>query len=339
MLIYLKTYGTKLRVKNSLFQVSYYDENKHLKRTKFSPEKVKSIWAEQGTSLSIDAIHLAIAHDIDIVILDKLGRPTGRFLSLYPSTTTYIQKVQVQLSTDLVAFDFVIEWINKKIDNQILFLEELGKRRKGHYAQKLSAHVKEMIPIKTQLSELPPGLVKDRANSIHGLEGLASRIYFQGLSEVLPSRYKFNGRSRRPPKDIFNAFLSYGYAILYSVIERSLIKVGLNPFIGFFHRDGHQLRSMVFDFIEPFRIYVDRMVFRLFSQKKVFASHIQAIEGGVYLNYKGKELLLNAFQKYFHRKKWLLNREQRKLVAIIELQARNFVKKMLIFYENKSLSV
>jgi len=102
----------------------------------------------------------------------------------------------------------------------------------------------------------------------------------------------------RPAKDAFNVFLNYGFGVLYSRVEKCLIIAGLDPYVGFLHRDDYNQKSMVFDFIEPYRIFVETTVFRLFSAKKINKAHIDEITNGVTLNKEGKELLITALNDY-----------------------------------------
>jgi CRISPR-associated protein Cas1 len=73
---------------------------------------------------------------------------------------------------------------------------------------------------------------------------------------------------------------------------------GLDPYVGFMHRDDYNQKSMVFDFIEPYRIFVETAVFRLFAAKKVNKAHTDEIANGVTLNKEGKELLVTALNNY-----------------------------------------
>ena len=100
-----------------------------------------------------------------------------------------------------------------------------------------------------------------------GLEGTAGRTYFELLNFIMPERFKFNGRSRSPAKDEFNCLLNYGYGVLYSLVEKGCIIAGLDPYVGFVHTDYYTKKSLVFDLIEMFRIFVDQTVVYLFSQR------------------------------------------------------------------------
>jgi len=63
------------------------------------------------------------------------------------------------------------------------------------------------------------------------------------------------------------------------------------------------MKSMVCDFVEPFRIWVDRIVFRLFSRKMVAANHTEVRDGGTYLNKEGRKLLVENMREYLDEKK------------------------------------
>ncbi len=118
----------------------------------------------------------------------------------------------------------------------------------------------------------------------------------------MPTRFRFDGRSRNPAKDEFNCLLNYGYGVLYSKIEKACIIAGLDPYIGFMHTDNYNKKSLVFDLIEPFRIYVDKTVVYLFSKRKVKEEYFDKIPGGLTLNKSGKAILIEELNKNFEKK-------------------------------------
>ena len=56
---------------------------------------------------------------------------------------------------------------------------------------------------------------------------------------------------------------------MYSNVERACILSGLDPYIGIMHVDNYNRQAFVFDLIEMYRIYIDKIVFKLFTTKKV----------------------------------------------------------------------
>lgn len=115
----------------------------------------------------------------------------------------------------------------------------------------------------------------------------------------MPDRFTFEGRSRQPARDPFNAFLNYAYGILYSEVEKACVIAGLDPFVGFVHSDNYNKKSLVFDIIENFRIYADRVVFKLFSKKMVNDRMYDTLPNGVTLNKEGKKLLFDENSKFY----------------------------------------
>jgi CRISPR-associated protein Cas1 len=141
------------------------------------------------------------------------------------------------------------------------------------------------------------GTIEARRQDMLGLEGMAARSYFEALSAIMPEKYRFAGRSRNPAKDEFNALLNYGYGVLYSLVEKGCIIAGLDPYLGFLHSDSYNKKSLVFDVIEMFRIYVDETVVYLFSRRMVKDEFFEPLEQGMGLSKDGKATLIEALSK------------------------------------------
>ena len=103
-----------------------------------------------------------------------------------------------------------------------------------------------------------------------GLEGAASRIYFQELARTLAPEWEFGGRQRRPPPDPVNAMLSYGYTILAHETAAAAETAGLDPMVGFLHRHRSGRPALALDLMEEFRpATVDVAVRRLIATDQV----------------------------------------------------------------------
>jgi len=93
---------------------------------------------------------------------------------------------------------------------------------------------------------------------VRGHEGLAARAYFNLLPTLLrpevPAAMRPDGRNRRPPRDRFNALLSFGYALLYQNVLQAILAVGLEPALGFFHTPRSAAQPLVLDLMELFRL-------------------------------------------------------------------------------------
>lgn len=95
-------------------------------------------------------------------------------------------------------------------------------------------------------------------DALRGHEGVAGRYYFSGLPALLrddlDTRLQFSGRNRRPPKDCFNALLSFGYGLLYRDVMQAILAVGLEPAFGFFHQPRSAAHPLTLDLMELFRV-------------------------------------------------------------------------------------
>ncbi len=105
--------------------------------------------------------------------------------------------------------------------------------------------------------------------SIIGLEGQLAHAWFALLAKQLPPKWKFGGRNRRPPKDPVNALLSLGYTLLLSEVINGIRQAGLDPSLGFLHRDYPGRESLALDFTEIFRAGVDCFVLALLQSEKI----------------------------------------------------------------------
>lgn len=129
-----------------------------------------------------------------------------------------------------------------------------------------------------------------------GIEGTAAKLYFSAYSQMFIKNIKFTERSRRPPKDPANALLSLGYTFLLSEILSSISLVGLDPWIGFFHKPKSKKASLVLDLMEPFRMAIDEMVLKAINLAMFTLEDFRDIENnGVHL----KKEQFSKFAKLF----------------------------------------
>ncbi|HEY8657885.1 MAG TPA: CRISPR-associated endonuclease Cas1 [Chitinophagaceae bacterium] len=297
MQIYLNTYGTYLHVKDDMFEIRIPGKDKEPAKQHIAAHKVTSIVMSTSGALSTDAVILALKNNIDIIFTKSDGHPIGRIWHSKLGSTTKIRKRQLEASLGKEAIIFTKAWITEKMTNQLEFIKDLKKHR-PQMANFLNDKIVRIENLIVSVDKLDKDKIEEIADTIRGLEGTAGRLYFETINYVLPEQYQFNGRSMRPAKDSFNAFLNYGFGVLYSRVEKSLMLAGLDPYVGFLHRDDYNQKSMVFDFIEPYRIHVETTVFRLFSAKKVNKAHTDEITNGITLNKEGKELLITALNGY-----------------------------------------
>ncbi len=294
MQLVINTYGSYLRKSGNCFLVRKDD-----RVFEVSANKVDSILITTAAYISTDAIKFAVENNIDIVFLDTYGQPYGRVWHPRLGSTTLIRRRQLELHDHPEGLTMVKKWSIQKLNNQIEFLKRLKKTRNGRNND-LERCIGEMEHLKAQMKQLT-GTLDERRQALLGIEGMSSRIYFEALSSIMPEKYAFPGRSRNPAKDEFNAMLNYGYGVLYSMVEKACIIAGLDPYIGFLHTDNYNKKSLVFDIIEMFRIFVDETVVFLFTRRRVRDEYFDKIPGGLSLNKEGKAILIEALNETFEK--------------------------------------
>lgn len=327
MQLFINTPGTYLHVKDEMFEVRFTKEGKEEKH-QIAAHKVSSIVMPRAAALSTDSIHLAMKFNIDIVLVENDGHPIGRFWHSKLGSTTKIRKSQLEASLSSAAVRWTKQWILKKMENQADFIQDLMKHRQTQhdFLKDQSDKIRALAVSTTQLQGEKIG---DIADTLRGLEGTAGRIYFETVSAVMHDAYAFQGRSSRPAKDPFNAFLNYAYGILYSRVERALVIAGIDPYLGFLHRDDYNQLSMVYDFIEPYRIHAETAVFRLFSARKINAAHTDSITNGFSLNADGKRLLAEHFVDYLDNQTVRYNGRNLTRMHGMQLDAHQFANTLI----------
>ena len=297
MHLHINTYGSYVHVRDDMFEIRRKNEQGEVEKKQFAASRVTGIVMTMGSALSTDAIRLAMQHNVDLLFVEHDGSPVGRVWHSKLGSTTKIRKTQLEASMGSEGLRWVKAWVLTKMGNQADFIQDLKKHRPQH-ADYLHDKLTRLAALCQSVQQLDAPRVSQVADTLRGLEGTAGRLYFETLSYVLPADYRFAGRSSRPAADAFNAFLNYAYGILYGRVEKALIVAGLDPYLGFLHRDDYNQLSMVFDFIEPYRAWADETVFRLFSAKKVNKAHTEPLAQGVMLSAAGKALLVEAFGRF-----------------------------------------
>ncbi len=258
-----------------------------------SINKVDSILITNRASFSSDLVELAMQHNVDLVFLDGLGNPYARVWQSKLGSTTLIRRRQLEIAETEAGLQLVIDWIGQKLENQLEFLNELARHRENK-SDMITDYVEKIGTAREKMTMLA-GTLDEKRSNLMGLEGSASRTYFLVLAQLIPEKFKFDGRSRQPAKDEFNAMLNYSYGILYSLVEKACIIAGLDPYLGFLHTDNYNKKSLVFDLIEPYRIIGEKTVFYLFSKRQVNKEFFDPVKNGIQLNQAGKQALIAAF--------------------------------------------
>ncbi|PZX44647.1 CRISPR-associated protein Cas1 [Roseinatronobacter thiooxidans] len=137
-------------------------------------------------------------------------------------------------------------------------------------------------------------------DNLRGQEGEAANAYFSVFANLIRAKdMAFNGRSRRPPRDAANALLSFLYVLLAADCRAALEAVGLDPQMGFLHRDRPGRASLALDLMEEFRApLADRLCLSLINRRQLGPRSFEYQEtGGVVLSDEARKTVLTAWQE------------------------------------------
>ncbi|EGB16326.1 CRISPR-associated protein Cas1 [Pseudodesulfovibrio mercurii] len=135
-----------------------------------------------------------------------------------------------------------------------------------------------------------------------GMEGRAANTYFAVFGNLILAEdpaFRFVGRNRRPPLDVANCLLSFIYTLLAHDVRSALEAVGLDPQVGFLHRDRPGRPGLALDVMEEFRpVLADRLVLSLINRGEVRArGFVRKESGAVFMDDDTRKAVLTAWQK------------------------------------------
>ena len=188
-------------------------------------------------SATIPLLNALIENNVAVIFCNEKHLPASMLLNLDGhSIQTELFAHQINASLPLKK-NLWKQTIEAKIRNQAKLLQKLGKEEKGLIA--LSRSIK--------------------SGDSDNREGQAARIYWNQLFGKEFTRDRFGASP--------NMLLNYGYTVLRAAIARGLTGSGLLPTLGIFHHNRYNSFCLADDIMEPFRPFVDRYVFDIYSQK------------------------------------------------------------------------
>ncbi len=139
-------------------------------------------------------------------------------------------------------------------------------------------------------------------DTLRGIEGDAAHTYFSVFDHLILTQkenFTFQERNRRPPLDNVNCLLSFIYTLLMHDVRSALETVGLDPAVGFLHRDRPGRPGLALDIMEEFRPYLaDRLVLSLINRKQVQDKGFEKMESGaVMMTDETRKTVLVAYQE------------------------------------------
>lgn len=259
-------------------------------------ELIESVSIFGNIQLSTPFIRHCLTRNIPISYFSTTGEYFGRTASTSGQNILRLKK-QIELF-DQGDFRYGLAYriLEAKINNQLIVL-----RRYKKYDLSIESEIGNIERLKNSMKK------SSTLEEMMGYEGIVSRLYFQATSRLLPSEFKFEGRSKRPPRDPFNSMISLGYTLLLHEMIGQIEAVGLSPYGGFIHGHRRSHPSLASDLIEEYRaVLIDSMVVSMVLNHETKIEDFTVTDAGVFLSDAFlKKFLAKLQQKLMTRHRYL----------------------------------
>lgn len=291
--LYITTQKTYLHKKGDAVEVVVGNEVK----ATIPMITLDSIVCFGNVSVSPFLLGAAPEHNITISFLSENGQFLARVQGPV-SGNVLLRKEQYRISDDKEKSTAIAKYfIIGKIANQKTILQRAIRDHKEKIdIESIQIAIKLLSRTLTRIEE------ETDLDRLRGIEGDAAETYFSVFNELIVSQkdtFIFKGRNRHPPLDNVNAMLSYVYTLLYHDMISALETVGLDPAVGFMHRDRPGRLSLALDLMEEFRaFFADRLVLSLINRNQVTSEQFEiSASSAVVMNDNARKILINAYQK------------------------------------------
>ncbi len=235
--------------------------------------------------------------DVTISFLTENGRFLARVKGPV-SGNVLLRREQYRMADDM---DRSARMAGNMLTGKLANCRTVLRRALRDHATKINdAEVGEAVKrLGHSLESLQVGAV---LNTLRGIEGEAAHTYFSVFDHLITSQkesFRFKERNRRPPLDRVNCLLSFIYTLLMHDVRSALESVGLDPAVGFLHRDRPGRPGLALDIMEEFRPFLaDRLALSLINLNQVQEKGFTISESGaVLMDDETRKAVLVAYQK------------------------------------------
>jgi CRISP-associated protein Cas1 len=239
---------------------------------------------------------LCAQHGVGISFLTEHGRFLSRVQGPV-SGNVLLRRKQYRVTDDRAGAAAIAKAVvlGKVSNCRTVLLRATRERSDGEYG----ALEKASLRLRRILEEIA---IQDNVDQIRGHEGDAAATYFDVFDRLIltgKEHFFFRQRSRRPPLDNMNALLSFLYTLLTHDVVGALETVGLDPAVGYLHRERPGRPSLALDLAEELRpVLADRLALTLVNRQQVSESGFRQLEtGAVTMDDETRKEVLVAWQK------------------------------------------
>jgi CRISP-associated protein Cas1 len=247
------------------------------------------------SQLSTQALHACADREVGIHFVSGGGRYIGSLDARGGSIQRRIRQYEA-----LTKSEFCLTLAKQLVDCRGKSQRKLLMRGKRNLAEVPDSLENAIAQIKIILKQVQQAKSRE---TLLGLEGNMAALYFGALPGLIGSEVsellRFQGRNRRPPKDRFNALLSFGYALLLKDVMNAILAVGLEPALGFYHQPRSQAAPLALDLMEIFRVpLVDMIVLASINRLQWHTQEDFEVRGQqVWLSDSGRRKFIELYEQ------------------------------------------
>ena len=281
--LYITEQGAKVGMRGGRVTVSRHNET----ITQVRAIDVSQISVYGNVQLSSQLMRAAFGRQIPVCWFSYGGWFQGVAHGL-PSKHVELRRRQVGIAAQ-AGLPVARRFVEGKIRNCRTFLRRNSRTDTG--------------PVLAQLKRLADQAASaESVESLLGFEGTAARLYFGRFAGMLKNddlrTFDVNGRNRRPPRDPVNCLLSYAYSLLAKDLTATVLGVGFDPYLGFYHRPRFGRPALALDLAEEFRpIIADSVVVSVINNGEIRSSGFIVRAQGVAMNQQARRSFLSAYER------------------------------------------
>lgn len=252
-------------------------------------ERVEDVTLVDSVQISSELIGEFLQRDVPLSWISGRGQFFG---SLLNNNAVDILKHKQQfdlLAEEKLYFALAQKVIVAKVHNQLTILRRYNRNLA---LDSVDTAIRNILAVRKNI------FFTQDTKTLMGYEGIISRMYFSALGEIVPAEFKFEKRTKMPPRDPFNSMLSLGYSMLFNEILADIIAVGLHPYVGFMHKivKGHP--ALASDLIEEWRApLIDAMVLAMVKRNIITADMFDTTDEGCFLCKEARKIYLQNYNK------------------------------------------
>ncbi|WP_067966328.1 type I-B CRISPR-associated endonuclease Cas1b [Nocardiopsis trehalosi] len=221
---------------------------------------IRDLVAFDHVDVNTSVVSLLGRHDITVHLLDHYGNYTGSLAADDGMSSALALRRQVAVTDDP--------------ERRLAAGRAIVAATAANVAWALDTDLLD-APLRTLAAQLPTA---QSSGELMGAEGNFRRSAWAVLDTLLPPWLRLNGRTRRPPSNAGNAFVSYVNSIVYARMLTALRCTPLHPAVGFLHADTDRRRNtLALDLAEPFKpLFAERLLRRAAAQKTLRQSDFES---------------------------------------------------------------